>query len=74
MRPPALSISPLVVFRVRQSFSLSLHMIVLTCGKAQYHVPNGTTAEAGNELGVFEGIDQHYSKADLDGFFSTLYP
>lgn len=49
-------------------------MIVLTCSKAQYHIPNGTTAEAGNELGIFEGIDQHYSKADLDGFFSTLYP
>ncbi|KUI69579.1 Tripeptidyl-peptidase sed1 [Cytospora mali] len=48
--------------------------ITAGCIQAQYHIPPGETAEPGNELGIFESLDQHYSKADLDGFFSTLYP
>lgn len=40
----------------------------------QYNLPNGTTACAGNELGIFESLDDHYSRADLDVFFATLYP
>ncbi|ROW03279.1 hypothetical protein VSDG_01502 [Cytospora chrysosperma] len=48
--------------------------ITAGCIQKQYHMPGGTTSEPGNELGIFEALDQHYSKADLDGFFSTLYP
>ncbi|KAK8022785.1 Tripeptidyl-peptidase sed1 [Apiospora rasikravindrae] len=40
----------------------------------QYNLPNGTTSHPGNELGIFESLDDHYSRADLDVFFSTLYP
>ncbi|KAK8075930.1 hypothetical protein PG994_003202 [Apiospora phragmitis] len=39
----------------------------------QYKLPNGTTSYPGNELGIFESLDDHYSRADLDVFFSTLY-
>ena len=39
----------------------------------QYGLPNSTTAAAGNQLGIFESGD-HYSRVDLDVFFSTLYP
>lgn len=45
-----------------------------TCIKAQYYIPNNTLAAPGNELGIFESLDDHYSKLDLDVYFSTLYP
>lgn len=44
------------------------------CIKLQYQIPDGTKASPGNELGIFEGIGDHYSKKDLDTYFSTLYP
>lgn len=42
--------------------------------KVQYGIPNATTAAPGNELGIFEALDDHYSRNDLDVFFSSLYP
>lgn len=44
------------------------------CIKDQYGIPNGTTATEGNELGIFESLSQHYSKADLDSYFALMYP
>ncbi len=41
---------------------------------AQYGIVNATTAAPGNELGIFEALNDHYSKKDLDVFFNTLYP
>jgi tripeptidyl-peptidase I len=40
----------------------------------QYSIPDSTTAAPGNELGIFESLDVHYSRKDLDIYFSTLYP
>lgn len=40
----------------------------------QYGVVNGTTAALGNELGIFEALNDHYSTADLDQFLANLYP
>ncbi len=40
----------------------------------QYDIPDATTAAAGNQLGIFESLDVHYSRKDLDIYFSTLYP
>ena len=48
--------------------------LTVACIRAQYNIPNNTLAAAGNELGIFEGLDDHYSKADLDTFFANLYP
>ncbi|KAL7907816.1 putative Tripeptidyl-peptidase sed1 [Trichoderma velutinum] len=48
--------------------------LTITCIKAQYGIPNNTIAMPGNELGIFGGLDEHYSKADLDTFFATLHP
>ncbi|KAK7741986.1 hypothetical protein SLS53_004569 [Cytospora paraplurivora] len=45
-----------------------------SCIKSQYHIPNNTLAAPGNELGIFESLDDHYGKLDLDVYFSTLYP
>ncbi|KAI0018743.1 subtilisin-like protein [Xylariomycetidae sp. FL0641] len=48
--------------------------VTADCTRVQYNMPNGTSDFPGNELGVFESLDDHYSKADLDVFFPTLYP
>lgn len=39
---------------------------------AMYNVTSSKSATKGNELGVFEGINDVYSQEDLDLFFSTL--
>ncbi|KAK3347336.1 peptidase S8/S53 domain-containing protein [Neurospora tetraspora] len=44
------------------------------CVRAQYGIPEGTTATPGNELGIFEGLNDHYVKEDLDAYFSSIYP
>ncbi|KAI0398917.1 subtilisin-like protein [Xylaria palmicola] len=48
--------------------------VTADCTRAQYNIPKGTTKFPGNELGIFESLDDHYSKDDLDVFFKTLYP
>lgn len=44
------------------------------CLSAQYHIPPGNKATPGNELGIFETLNDHYSRKDLDTFFQNLYP
>ncbi|KAH7017961.1 putative Tripeptidyl-peptidase sed1 [Microdochium trichocladiopsis] len=44
------------------------------CLSTQYHIPPGNKASPGNELGIFETLNDHYSKKDLDEFFAALYP
>ena len=41
---------------------------------AQYNIPKANSAVPGNEIGIFESLDVHYSRKDQDIFFSTLYP
>lgn len=48
--------------------------VTAACMREVYKIPNNTLAAEGNELGIFESLDDHYSKYDLDAFFSTLYP
>lgn len=48
--------------------------LTAACIRAQYNIPESTLAAPGNELGIFEGLDEHYSKADLDTFWATLHP
>ncbi|CAN8102435.1 unnamed protein product [Discula destructiva] len=48
--------------------------VTAACMRDQYGIPNNTLASPGNELGIFETLNDHYSKYDLDAFFSTLYP
>ena len=45
----------------------------MTVAKAQYGIPKGRKAAAGNKLGIFESLGDHYSTADLELFLSTLY-
>ncbi|KAH8897407.1 subtilisin-like protein [Thozetella sp. PMI_491] len=42
------------------------------CVQAQYGIPNGTTKAAGNQLGIFEDLGDHYSTKDLDSYLTTL--
>ncbi len=46
----------------------------INCGLVQYNIPEGTTDHFGNQLGIFESLDVHYSRKDLDIYYSTLYP
>ncbi|KXJ86084.1 peptidase S8/S53 domain-containing protein [Microdochium bolleyi] len=49
--------------------------VVADCLRHQYGITKLTgKAQPGNELGVFESLGDHYSKRDLDVYFSTLYP
>lgn len=44
---------------------------------AQYNIPKPNYAVPpvpGNDIGIFESLDVHYSKKDLDVFFGALYP
>lgn len=49
-------------------------LVTTDCIRTQYNIPNNTLAAPGNELGIFESLDDHYGKHDLDVFFSTLHP
>lgn len=48
--------------------------VTAACMRELYQIPNNTLAAEGNELGIFESLNDHYSQYDLDAFFSTLYP
>lgn len=48
--------------------------VTADCTRVQYNIPPGFLAAPGNQLGIYESLDVHYSRADLDIYFSTLYP
>ncbi|ORY68570.1 peptidase S8/S53 domain-containing protein [Pseudomassariella vexata] len=66
-------ITQLPAFPNPNSTTCSIY-VTADCTRVQYSIPNGTTEVPGNELGIFESLDDHYSKADLDVFWKTLYP
>jgi tripeptidyl-peptidase-1 len=37
-------------------------------------VPRNTKAAEGNELGIFESLNDHYNREDLDVFFTNVQP
>jgi len=39
-----------------------------------YNISIGSTAAAGNQLGIFEDLGDVYSQTDLNLFFLTLAP
>ena len=48
--------------------------IVPQCIKTLYNITEPTKAAAGNQLGIFEDLDDMYSQTDLNDFFLTLAP
>ncbi|KAL2150385.1 hypothetical protein VTH82DRAFT_6948 [Thermothelomyces myriococcoides] len=44
------------------------------CIRAQYQIPKGRKAARGNELGIFQGLGQHYSQEDLDNYWKYVAP
>lgn len=48
--------------------------VTAECTRNQYSIPEASLAAEGNKIGIFESLDVHYSRADLDVYFSTLYP
>ncbi|KAJ5164123.1 uncharacterized protein N7500_005953 [Penicillium coprophilum] len=71
------------IFNTRDSATVGLPLlnmsvcdayVTIECIRAQYGIPNNTLASPGNELGFFEGLNDHYSRNGLNKFFSTLFP
>ncbi|KAK0724431.1 peptidase S8/S53 domain-containing protein [Lasiosphaeris hirsuta] len=50
------------------------YYLTTACIRAQYQIPNNTLSTPGNEVGIFASLNDHYSRANLDTFFTTLYP
>ena len=46
--------------------------IIPGCISALYNITNATKATKGNELGIFEDLNDVYSQTDLDDFFASL--
>ncbi|KAI1298791.1 subtilisin-like protein [Xylaria venustula] len=66
-------ITALPAFPEPNSTTCSIY-VTAECTRAQYNIPKASTNFPGNKLGIFESLDDHYSKKDLDVFFKTLYP
>lgn len=47
---------------------------MLTNSPAFYNITTPTKAAPGNELGIFEDLNDKYSQTDLNLFFLTLAP
>jgi tripeptidyl-peptidase-1 len=47
---------------------------MLTLHLAQYQIPNGTKASRGNELGIFQSLNQHYHQQDLNTYWKYVAP
>jgi hypothetical protein len=41
---------------------------------AQYDIPVGKTARAGNKMGIFDTDYDWWSKKDLDMYWKNVYP
>jgi tripeptidyl-peptidase-1 len=48
--------------------------IVIDKLSVQYDIPEASKSAPGNKLGIYESLDVHYSRADLDVYYSKLYP
>ena len=42
-------------------------------GIDQYRIPKGTLKAAGNQLGIFESLNDHVVQSDLDLYWKNLY-
>jgi tripeptidyl-peptidase I len=40
----------------------------------QYSIPKGTKKASGNQLGVFESLNDHFVANDLNLYWANLYP
>ncbi|KAG9949310.1 aorsin, partial [Aureobasidium melanogenum] len=72
--PPLLKALPLEISELLGLAELSLCQIAATpsCIATLYNITQATSAEAGNELGIFEDLGDVYSQTDLNEFFLTL--
>lgn len=73
-QPPLLKALPLAISELLGLAELSLCQIAATpsCIAKLYNITQATSAQAGNELGIFEDLGDVYSQTDLNEFFLTL--
>lgn len=74
--PPLLEELPQTIESILSSPLLGLCDAVITpnCIRAMYNFTEATSAQKGNELGIFEDLGDVYSQTDLNLFFGTVYP
>ncbi|CAK4031335.1 alkaline serine protease [Lecanosticta acicola] len=82
-QPPLLESLPLPIEQIVDTaenllgdLALGLCDVAITpnCIRAMYNFTQATTAQPGNELGIFEDLGDYYSGQDLDEFFALLAP
>ncbi|KAI4726541.1 aorsin [Aureobasidium sp. EXF-10728] len=73
-QPPLLKPLPLAISELLGLAELSLCQMAITpsCIATLYNITQATSAQAGNELGIFEDLGDVYSQTDLNEFFLTL--
>lgn len=82
-QPPLLADLPMPLQQIENTvegllgdLALGLCDVVITpnCIEAMYNFTKSTSAQPGNELGIFEDLGDYYSGTDLDLFFASLSP
>ena len=72
--PPLLKQLPMAISELLGLAELSICQVAITpsCIATLYNITQATSAQAGNELGIFEDLGDVYSQTDLNEFFLTL--
>ncbi|KAF2164325.1 hypothetical protein M409DRAFT_67866 [Zasmidium cellare ATCC 36951] len=74
--PPLLKALPISINSLLSNPLLALCDTIITpdCIMAMYNITKATSAQPGNELGIFEDLGDYYAQTDLDEFFALLQP
>lgn len=72
--PPLLAPLPLLIQEILALPELAICDQVITpaCINAMYNISLATSAQPGNELGIFEDLGDYYAQEDLNEFFLTF--
>ncbi|GAB7343209.1 hypothetical protein MBLNU457_1274t1 [Dothideomycetes sp. NU457] len=74
--PPLLEALPMLLSELLALPELEVCNYAITppCIAAMYNFTQATSAQPGNELGIYEDLADYYSQTDLNEFFLTLAP
>jgi len=74
--PPLLEPLPMLLSELLALPELEICQYAITpaCIATLYNITQATSAQSGNQLGIFEDLGDVYSQTDLNEFFLTLAP
>lgn len=74
--PPLLKGLPMLLSELLGLAELKICQTAITpaCIATLYNITKSTSAQPGNQLGIFEDLGDVYSQTDLNEFFLTLAP